>query len=297
MTETNDTTSASAPASAPASTPDPLDAAVTTINRKWSIKLLVIIGVSVFMAGFFLFDGLVRYPERGALASEYFEFQYLQSFDKERGGIASLSGVDDPVARLHQLEEKDRTTGSLDATDRAMAAWLSNLKTINRLVPEATAIPRTHFRGGQRVESAAQRLEDLTRTWTQKAAPTPLSAFDIPSQWAGMAVCVVIALWVGLSWVRGCSKSYRWDRAASRLTLPGDHALVPADIAEVDKRKWDKLYVSLRIKPEHPTLGGKTIEFDLLRYEPLEAWILEMERQAFPQESAPTQPAAATTPA
>jgi hypothetical protein len=289
MTETNETT--------PAAANDPLDAAVTTINRKWSIKLLVIIGVSVFMAAFFLYDGAVRYPDRGALASEYLEFQYLKSFDQERGGIASLNGVDDPVARLHQLEEKERSTGSLDTTERAMVAWLVNLKLINRLTPDATAIPRTHFRGGERVESAAQRLEELTRVWTQKAAPTPLSAFDIPSQWAGMAVCVVIAFWVGLSWARGCAKSYRWDRAAARLTLPGGHALIPSDIAEVDKRKWDKLYVSLRIKPEHPTLGGRTVEFDLLRYEPLEAWILEMERQAFPPEPAPPQAVAAAPPA
>jgi hypothetical protein len=46
------------------------------------------------------------------------------------------------------------------------------------------------------------------------------------------------------------------------------------------------LYVHLTIKPEHATLGGKTLEFDLLRYVPLEEWILEMERIAFPDDSA-----------
>ncbi len=281
MTDTNATTQV------PAS--DPLDATVTTINRKWSLKLLVITAVSAFMAAFFLYDGAVRYPERGALAGEYFEFQYLQSFDKERGGIAAMSGVDDPVARLQQLDEKRRTTGSLDATDQAMVVWLENLKIIKRLTPEATAIPRTNYRDGQRVESAAQRLDELTRVWTQKSAPTPLSTFDIPSQWGGMAVCIIVTVWVGLSWARGSSRAYRWERAAARLTMPGGHCLVPGDIAEVDKRKWDKLYVSLRVKPEHATLGGKSIEFDLLRYVPLEAWILEMERQAFPPEPASQQ--------
>jgi hypothetical protein len=289
MTETNATT--------PAAANDPLDATVTTINRKWSIKLLIITAVSAFMAAFFWYDGTIRYPERGALAAEYFEFQYLQSFDKERGGIASMSSVDDPVARLQQLEEKQRSSGTLDATDQAMVTWLTNLKIIDRLTAEATAIPRTNHRDGQRVESAAQRFEELTRTWTQKSAPTPLSTFDIPSQWGGMAVCIVVTLWVGLSWARGSARSYRWDRAAARLTLPGGHALVPADIAEVDKRKWDKLYVSLKIKPGHAALGGRNVEFDLLRYEPLEAWILEMERQAFPPEPAAAKAEPATSPA
>jgi hypothetical protein len=208
-----------------------------------------------------------------------------------------MSSVDDPVARLQQLEEKQRSSGTLDATDQAMVTWLTNLKIIDRLTAEATAIPRTNHRDGQRVESAAQRFEELTRTWTQKSAPTPLSTFDIPSQWGGMAVCIVVTLWVGLSWARGSARSYRWDRAAARLTLPGGHALVPADIAEVDKRKWDKLYVSLKIKPGHAALGGRNVEFDLLRYEPLEAWILEMERQAFPPEPAAAKAEPATSPA
>ncbi len=66
------------------------------------------------------------------------------------------------------------------------------------------------------------------------------------------------------------------------LGLPGGHSLTPADLTDVDKRKWDKFFVSLVVKPGHATLGGKEVALDLLRYEPLEDWVLEMEKAAFP---------------
>lgn len=259
----------------------------TTINRKWMYKMVIIVAVSAFMAGFFLVDGLIRYPARGAEAAEYLEFQYLQVYDKERGGITGFTGIDDPAARLSQLAEKLKTSGKLDTVEDAQKVWLENLKLINRLGPEATAIPRTNFKDQQQVDSASKRLESLTKTWTtsegnNRKSPTPLSAFDIPSQWVGMAVSAIVAIWVGVVFLSGRSKVYRWNPATQTLTLPTGVSFGPSDIAEVDKRKWDKLYVALRIAPTHATLGGKTLEFDLLRYEPLEAWILAMEATQFP---------------
>jgi len=267
----------------------------TTINRKWSFKMIIIIAVSVFMAGFFLVDGLIRYPARGAEAAEYLEFQYLQAYNKERGGISGFTGIDDPAARLAQLLEKVKISGSLDTTDDAQKVWLENLKLINRLSPEATAIPRTNFKDQVAVDSGSKRLEALTKTWTtgdgnKKKSPTPLSAFDIPSQWVGMAISALVAVWVGFVFLSGRSKVYGWDPKTQILTLPGGERFGPKDIAEVDKRKWDKLYVALKIAASHATLGGKTLEFDLLRYEPLEAWILAMEATQFPEE--PAAPAA-----
>jgi hypothetical protein len=277
-------------ASAAAPTP-PIDAAalattITTINRKWSLKQAVYALVALFMTGFFLVDGMVRYPARGAEAAEYLEFQYLQVYDKERGGIATLTGIDDPASRLSQLEEKVRASGKLDASEQAQRDWLDNLKLINRLSPDATAIPRKNYKDASQVESAQKRLEALTKAWTlsdgnTRKSPVPLSAFDIPSQWVGMAISAILSIWVVVVFLRVRSRTYRWDPATMSLTLPRG-TITPSDIAEVDKRKWDKFYVTLRIKPEHATLGGKAIEFDLLRYEPLEAWILAMEQKAFP---------------
>jgi hypothetical protein len=286
--------------------PDPNAAALaktaTTINRKWSFKLIIIVAVSAFMAGFFLVDGLVRYPARGAEAAEYLEFQYLQAYDKERGGISGFTGIDDPQARLSQLAEKLRTTGKLDTVDDAQKVWLENLKLINQLSVAATGIPRTNFKDQQQVESATKRLETLTKTWTtgdgnNRKSPTPLSAFDIPSQWVGMAVSAIVALWVLVVFLNGRSKVYRWNPSTMTLTLPTGASFGPADIAEVDKRKWDKLYVALKIAPTHTSLGGRTLEFDLLRYEPLEAWILAMEAVQFPPAKEPESAPVPSSPA
>ena len=110
-----------------------LDTTVTTINRKWAMKQAVYALVALFMTGFFLVDGMVRYPARGAEAAEYLEFQYLQVYDKERGGIATLTGIADPASRLSQLDEKIRTSVKLDATEQAQKDWLDNLKLINQI--------------------------------------------------------------------------------------------------------------------------------------------------------------------
>lgn len=291
---------------ASSSEPDPNAAALaktaTTINRKWAFKLIIIVAVSAFMAGFFLVDGLVRYPARGAEAAEYLEFQYLQAYDKERGGISGFTGIEDPQARLTQLAEKLRTSGKLDTVDEAQKAWLENLKLINQLNTAATGIPRTNFKDKQQVESGTKRLEALTKAWTtgdgnNRKSPTPLSAFDIPSQWVGMTVSAVIAVWVLVVYLSGRSKVYRWNPQTKTLTLPNGASFGPSDIAEVDKRKWDKLYVALKIVPTHATLGGKSIEFDLLRYEPLEAWILAMEAIQFPPAKEPESAPAPAAPA
>lgn len=71
-----------------------------------------------------------------------------------------------------------------------------------------------------------------------------------------------------------------------RLGVPGGASVVPADVEVFDRRKWDKFLVFLKIKPEHPQLGGKEVKLDLYQYEPLEAWYLEMHRSARPEDFA-----------
>ncbi|MGH7132453.1 MAG: hypothetical protein ACREJO_10960, partial [Phycisphaerales bacterium] len=67
--------------------------------------------------------------------------------------------------------------------------------------------------------------------------------------------------------------------------FPDGKTIVPADIAEFDKRKWDKFYVTINLK------GGEARKLDLLRYVPLEEWVLAMERTAFPETAPPEEPA------
>jgi hypothetical protein len=69
-------------------------------------------------------------------------------------------------------------------------------------------------------------------------------------------------------------------------------------INEVDKRKWHKFFVFLKLADNSPE-----IKLDLLRYSPLEDWVLEMEKlhpnyvpepvEAEAEPASPAPPAAA----
>jgi hypothetical protein len=279
--------------------PDPVTSVtVTSLNRKWTIKM-VLICLVVFLFGVWaIYDALVAYPKRGYNAAEFIEYQYLEQFERDRGVISNSAGIADPQSKLQELNQRQSTVGQLDVVDDLLKRWLENLSLVSKLVPEATAIPRTDFRGTP-VESANQRLETLTAKWTRAGgtkldAPKPLSAFDIPSQWIILVICWAIAAWMAVVLLRSKQKVYRWDPTTQRLTLADGKSFTPSDIAEFDKRKWHKFFVTILIKPSHTTLGGKSVELDLLRYDPLEAWVLAMERTAFPesvkQEEEPAAP-------
>ena len=57
------------------------------------------------------------------------------------------------------------------------------------------------------------------------------------------------------------------------VTLPDGRTITPDMIESVDRSKWDKFYVFLRLND-----GSPDVRLDLLRHEPLEEWFLEMER-------------------
>lgn len=75
------------------------------------------------------------------------------------------------------------------------------------------------------------------------------------------------------------------------LTLPGGESITPDDVAEFDKRKWDKFLFFFKIKPDHATLGGREIKLDLYQYVPLEDWAVAMHRHARPEDYADENPA------
>jgi hypothetical protein len=274
----------------------------TTISRKWTIKMVVISVVCLGVGVWGYWDATVAYPARGALASAYLEYQYLDQFQRGRPPLDSRAGVPDPAAELRRLEAVRAEKGELHPADAALVRWMESLSLIGRLDgPTATAIPRTDFRGDDlaTVTDARSRYEALRRLFTTAtgepaAAPSELSRWDIPVQWLIMVVCGGIGLYLDLLIVRVHLRRYRFDPATLTLTLPGGQTITPADIEDIDKRKWHKLYCSVVVKKDHPTLGGKSLEMDLLRYEPLEAWVLEMERAAFPDRAAREAAAAET---
>ena len=154
-------------------------------------------------------------------------------------------------------------------------AWLEALKTIGRLDPEHTEF-----------DSPRDKFEELATQWgSTTSLPKPLKSYDIPLQWVIVAVCLPLGLYVILRLLRVRGLKYTWDESIMELTVPSGAAITPADLEEVDKRKWDKFIVFLKIKDEHPGAGGKEIKVDTYQHKFVEEWILKMEEAAFgPQE-------------
>jgi len=253
----------------------------TTINHKWRRKMVIFAVVLIGLGIYGLVDAGYVYPRRGYRAAELLERDYLKYLNEVGKLSDSQATIKDPVAELERVREA--TTG----VDLKIRPWLEQLRIVKKLTPQNTEYPREDFftggvsKGGM-IESAQSRLEAL------KNAPhaEPLQSYDIPVQWLICGVGLVWGGYIVLLMGRVSKKVYRWDASAKSLTTPTGESFTPSDILEIDKRQWHKLYVHLTIKPEHATLGGKTLEFDLLRYVPLEEWILEMERIAFPEDSA-----------
>lgn len=91
----------------------------------------------------------------------------------------------------------------------------------------------------------------------------------------------IIKLWLRLG--AKINAGGQVNQFRQRIPAPGGQTLTPADLAEVDKTHWSKYWVTLRVKPGHPTLGGRAIAIDLYRRAKVEGWILDMEKIAFPE--------------
>lgn len=264
---------------------------------------MVLIALGLLGLGLWgLYDAKIKYPERGSQAAEFLEYQYLQTLETNRQIQSGPASVADPKGTLDQLRAKHKEAALPAGAERDLMTWLEQLELINRLDPANTTVPRTDFRTDETkqpvaVASAPARLSYLRGRWTTATgtrSASPLSTFDIPMQWlitaVGFAGCLYL---LGLV-AAAKGKKYSWDPSEHRLTLPGGASLVPSDIEEFDKRKWHRLYITLKVKPSHPQLGDKAITIDLKRYEAVEPWVLEMEKIAFPENQEP--PAASDIP-
>lgn len=282
----------------------------TSINRGWLIKTSIYFLAMVGLGVWGLVDGLVVYPKRGRSAAEFLEKQYLAQ--AEKAGALSKASIEDPAPELIRLKaalpelrsavEKAGAEGSASfaVAEKQMELdrheWLVALSRVGWLRPEHTRMLVDN--AGQPTSDPSKRLRELESKWSSKTPPKPLGAFDIPAQWIITAAGLGAGGWILMLTLTVAAKKYRWDPDRLALTLPGGKTIEPKDIKEVDKRKWDKYLVFLHLKD-----GSPEIKLDLLRYSPLEEWVLEMERQtdgyeppsATGAESAKTeQPAPAT---
>ncbi len=258
----------------------------TKVSRKWLVRTF---GFAIFVCifGFWgLFDATIAYPKRGANVAEKLELEFLRVAEQNR--MLNSASIADPVGELAKLREKSKQQQMTSALEAARLQWLTALDAIGRVKPEHTTIA-----------DPAGRKKQLEEVWAKKTPSEPLAAWDLPLQWGITAVGFGATLWLLLLIVRVKGKTYTWNAATQTLGLPGGATLTPGDVEDFDKRRWDKFLIFLKIKASHPQLGGQELKLDLLRYESLETWVLEMEKTAFPERAllAEAEKAAENSPA
>ncbi len=269
------------------------------LGKRWVRKMAIFIVVLIAFGGWGLYDAVWVYPARGERYATWAKLAYLEAArnaNQEDFGIferdASVPNPREELDRLRSAEQRQRNTADAANTQsnrrlraimlNARLAWLEGLTRIGRLEAERTTI-----------ENPRTELERLQTELSTAGRPKPLSRWDIPSQWAIMGVCWSLALFMLVRALGVASRKYRWDESTMTLTLPGGQTLTPEDLEEVDKRKWDKFIVFLKVKPSHPALGGQEVRCDTYQHDELEDWILAMERKAFgTQETGEVQAAA-----
>lgn len=256
----------------------------TTLNRSWILKMGIFL---VALAGFgvwSLIDGLVIFPRRGELDASYKLYQYLEAA-RDAGRLTRDSVlVSDPRREMEELGQREADlrravhgTAVLTGTSKPVAVmnlarleWLRSLQRVWRLDSAPSRIE----------EDVSTQLSNLAAQWKVNQPPKPLNAMDLAFQYVFMVGGFGGALWILAVVMRARGTRFTWDPQEQRLTLPDGTSIVPADIAEFDKRKWHKYYVTLVMK------DGRTRTLDLLRYVPLEEWVLTMEKTVHPEAGA-----------
>jgi hypothetical protein len=290
----------------------------TTLNRNWLLKIG---GFAVLFLGFGVYavvDATWLYPRRGlADASAKLGF-FLASADK--AGLlrpdkiqtpdprATLNALNAKAADLRRDKEHDNSEGRAAQMEVDRLEWLEALHRAwkldaspkflgkydsgadNALVhKKLTFNPAT---GMGTMESRAKGgpvtttelnpqslLSELNAFAAASPKAAPLSAWDLPMQWSFVAVGFGLGGYLLLLVARcaATARKIQFDDATQRLTLENGVSFTPADIQDVDKRLWHKLYVVII------TNDGVHHKLDLLRYVPLEEWVLAMEHTRFPE--------------
>lgn len=271
-------------------TPPAPQATTTKVSRRWTMKMALFLVLLVGFGIYGLYDATIAYPNRGERSASWHLHQYLNKSDEANSltgtlgvpeGESASAHLGDLEARLDELALS--ATGSTvkardDSALLAKHAWLKSLAVLGRL-------------SGERVKadlgaSPRETLTRLTQEWTGAEQPKPLASYDIPVQWLFTVIGLGGGLWMLLHVLRVAARKYTFEAASMTLGLPGGATIVPGDIEVFDRRKWDKFLVFLKVRTDHPRLGGREIKLDLYQYEPLEAWYLQMHRAARPEDFA-----------
>lgn len=296
----------------------------TRLGRRWLTTKLIFMVVLFGFGLWGLLDATVFYKTRGLNDASYKLRVYLEAARNAAklspGGVR----VEDPAAALTELRGRKAELGASSMgdgpaakqlqMDQAKLEWLEALASVWMLRPDPQPLGKSAVAGasgpggapaaadgprslffdpvkGEGFSTSGKAddpritvelgalLDELTRKWNNQTKDKPLASYDLAVQWIFVIVGFGGGLYLLLVLLKASATKYQWDPDAQRLVLPGGRAIVPADLKDVDKRKWHKFYVTLNLN------DGANIVLDLYRHEPLEAWVLEMERTAFPDRS------------
>lgn len=267
----------------------------TSISRRWLMKMFIFLIVLVGIGIWGVVDASLIYPRRGERDASLRLRNYLQAASECGRLYASDIKVEQPDAELATLRTKEpelarqaaerSPDGSFPLSARYAAfelARLEYLRAMDRVWKLSQAQPRLAA-----ITDPAAELARLNQEWSQQKPPKPLSELDLHIQWLIALIGFVLALWVLFIMLRVAATRFTYDTDRKALTTPDGTTFSPADIKELDKRRWHKFFVTVHLK------SGKSRTLDLLRYVPLESWILDMERTAFP-DTDPAPDAAST---
>lgn len=252
----------------------------THVASRWMKKMVMFLIVCVGIGTWGLLDAAVIYPNRGEKYSQHMLANYLNGAN-ETGvlPIARRVNVEDPAAALADLEPR-AGAGQLTQLEQARLAWLKSLqpihgKTLEKLTQQnkdMAARPEDERTDTVTVfRNPPEKFAEVQPLLSTGAMPKPLTQADILIQWLICAAGYAGGLLVLVRIIQTRSTVFRYEPDAHRLILPGGKSIAPEEIETVDKSKWHKFFVTLDLK------DGSAHKFDLLRFAPLEDWILEME--------------------
>lgn len=264
---------------------------VSTVGVKWLRKMVIVMVIVFGIGSWAFYDATIKYPAKGEAFAQWAEWQYLLLLDEESrslrdpGILTRTAAVSDPVGELARLRA-DPTVRAARPSMQARFVWLESLSFVGLLKPENTDFD---------APAPRERLAELQVMWETQSPPPPLHSYDLPFQWIMLVAGYGFGLYLLYLVARVYATKYRWEPATKALTLPGGATITPADLEEIDKRKWHKFIVTLKIKQGVPKVGGQAIRVDTYRHALVEDWILAMEAEAFPSqepEAAPSEAAA-----
>lgn len=269
----------------------------TRIRPMWLGKVLVGLIVCFGFAVWSAYDAIWLYPSKQRDYIEHTELQYLGALRAEgsRAFTASNASVPDPAETRRALRDMRSEGRSPSTVESARLEWLNAIAILHSLDAlasenqEAGPVDPTSGAPNKRTltlyNNPEARWRELDTARQAVGNVSGLAAYDIPLQYLFLVVSSGLSIWLVILLVQVVPKKYRFDPETLTLTTPEGTKIVPDQIIDVDRRKWEKFLLFIRLQGE-----SEERRFDLYRYIPLEDWLLAMEKASPHVEAPPDEP-------